>query len=199
MEKEIKVRNLFIWIWFRLYSKLWKSFSMFNSARFQWLILSPVFWKGEGRRLNKDRINASPQTKLCWSLSLQHPVHAHPFPVVNVKHIDSNFHFIVHFSVHFILHWPENVKSITISAAETKLALRAQRRVKRSCHFVWQRCEWLLRHAELLKFQWQSLKCHRWPHLHFRVFCCVVTQLEQRLFFHLFVLLGTSRTSKFCY
>lgn len=146
----------------------------------------PIFWKGEGRRLNKDRINTSPQTKLCWSLSLQHPVHAHPFPVVNVKQIEYNFHFIVCFSVHFILHRPENLKSITISSVEIKLVRCGQGKVKRSCHFVWQRCE--TPQTWLDSFSGEAFKCHRWLQLLFWVFCCVVTDLEQSLLFNLFCL-----------
>lgn len=126
MEKEMRVSNLFLWTSFRLYNKVWRSLSVFNSL----LDCSPIFWKGEGRRLNKDRINTSPQTKLCWSLSLQHPVHAHPFPVVHVKHVKYNFHFIVHFSVHFVLRWPENLQSITVSTVEIKLVPCARRKVK---------------------------------------------------------------------
>lgn len=93
---------------------------MQHSATFQRLILSPVFWKGEGS-LNKDRINTSPQTKLCWSLSLQYPVHAHPFPVVTVERIAHNFHFIVCFCIHFILQWPEKSQVHHDSTVEVKL------------------------------------------------------------------------------
>lgn len=192
MEKQIKVANLFVWIWFRLYSKLWKSLSMF-SAR----LPSPVFWKGEGRRLNKDRINTSPQTKLCWSLAVQHPVHAHPFPVVHVKHVEYNFHFIVHFCVHFILTLTGKSPIHHNKHCRNKACSLCSEEGKRSC-CAWRSWGQLLPNADTRV----SVAMPQVPPVtspHRRPGCCAGTHSRQKLVFHFFGLLGTSRTNKFFY